>query len=91
MNKLVFINTLGNLLIYVLTKSADDVVLDVGPAVRDESEALVLGFLDEVTEFVRVGVIEDELLALLLDLFSCDGFHVLELFLAQYDKCDGLD
>jgi hypothetical protein len=91
MNKLVFINTLGNILIYILTKSAYDVVLDVVPAVRDESETLELGFLDEVAEFVRVGVIEDELLAFLLDLFSCDGFHVLKLFLAQYDKCDGLD
>lgn len=88
---LVLVDTLGDLFIDVEAESAYDVVLNVGPAIGQEAKTLVLGFLDEVAEFVRVGVVQDELLPLLLDLFTRDGFHVLELFLSKDNEGDGLD
>ena len=91
MDILILIDTLGDLLIYIQAESAYDVVLDVGLAVGQETETLILGFLDEVAEFVRVGVVQDELLPLLLDLFTRDGFHVLKLFLSKDNECYGLD
>ena len=91
MDILVLVDTLGNLFIDVEAESAYDVVLNVGPAIGQEAKTLVLGFLDEVAEFVRVGVVQDELLPLLLDLFTRDGFHVLELFLSKDNEGDGLD
>ncbi len=91
MDQLIVINTLSIVLVIKKIEHVDDVVLDIGPVVGEESEAIVLWLLNEVLELVWFGVVENELLAFFLYLLFGNGFHVLELFLAQNHKCNGLN